>query len=445
MSLATGQTYDFNRIQKLTKRVYAKRLAEMLPEKLTVFADLCPFRGAEKGPGDDYYEPVRLTRSTGVTFNNDGSAFALRKGLASKSEGATIRGSEMLIRDTISFAAMQRAAKADTSTDSGKRAFVNATKDTFTSLAEAGAFYREMQLLYGCGGVADASAANGGIGAIESISVAAGGVLTLVITAATWMAAAWLGCENGEYDLYTPGGTKRNTAGTDSARTTVYVLQTVNPTTRTLSFTSEQATNVANALAGDVFFFAGARAVEMLGLEALCATSGSVFGISNTTYGLWKPQSITVGGQLSFEAIMNGAARASEVGFYGELCVMVSPQGWTDLVNDQAALVRHTNEKGGKVVMGYESIEYHGPTGSMRIKPHLLMKQGLAFGIPVGELERIGSTDLTFEMPIVGKMLSELPDNAGAQARIYSDQALFGTMLKGIVRWTGIVNSVVPT
>jgi hypothetical protein len=441
MSLATGQNYDFNRIQKLTKRVYAKKVAEMLPKKLTVLADLCPFRGAEKGPGDDYYEPVRLTRSTGVTFNNDGSAFTLRKGLASKTEGATVRGCEILVRDQISFAAMQRAAKADVGTQSGQRAFVNATKDTFTSLAEAGAFYREEDLLWGCGGVADAAPAVTGLAAIESITTATGGVLTVVITAASWAAAGWLGCENGEYDLYSAAGTKRNTAGTDSARTTVYVLQSVTPATRTLSFTSEQATNVAGAVIGDNFFFAGNRAVAMLGLDALCQTTGNVFGISNSTYGLWKPQAVPVGGQLSFEAILTGSAYASEVGFDGKLNVLVSPRGWTDLVNDQAALVRHSESKGGKVTMGYSSIEYYGPTGSLAVKPHILMKQGLAFGIPEGELERIGSTDLTFEMPIVGKMLSELPDNAGAQARIYADQALFGTMLKGIVRWSGIVNS----
>lgn len=436
MTATAGQNYDFNRIQKLTKRVYAPKVAEMLPKKLTVLADLCPFRGAEKGPGDDYYEPVRLTRSTGVTFWNDGSASALRKGLASKAESATIRGSELLVRDIISYAAMQRAAKADVGTQAGQRAFVNATKDTFTSLAEAGAFYREMQLLYGGGASATASIAK-----VQSVTSASGGVLTVVIDPTTWAPAAWLGCENGEYDIFTSGGTQRNTAGSDSARTNVYVLTSVTVSTRTLVFASEQATNCASVAANDLLFFAGARTVDMLGLEGICATSGSVFGISNSTYGLWKTQSVSVGGQLSFEAILAGAAAASEVGFFGKLSVLVSPRGWTDLVNDQTALVRHAESKGGTVRMGYESIEYYGPTGNMAVKPHILMKQGNAYGIPEGELERIGSTDLTFEMPVIGKMLSELPDNAGAQARIYSDQALFGTMLKGVVQWTGITNS----
>ncbi|HYC48037.1 MAG TPA: hypothetical protein VED01_21400 [Burkholderiales bacterium] len=441
MTLAAGQNQDFARLQPLTKRIYGTRVAEMLPKKLTVLADLCPFRGAEKGPGDDYYEPVRLTRSTGVTYNKDGSAFALRKGLASNSKPATIRGTEILVRDVLSYAAMKRAAGADTSNKAGQRAFVNATKDVFTSLAEAGAFYRELELLYGCGGIADASAAVTGLAQIESITTNSGGVLAVVIRASKWAPAIWLGCENGEYDIYSAAGTKRNTAGSDSARTTIYKLDAIAPATRTLTFSSEQATNVANVAVNDWIFVAGNRANSMMGLDAICQTSGNVFGISNTDYALWKPQAVDVGGQLSFEAIMNGAAYASEHGFHGKLHVLVSPRGWTDLVNDQASLVRHSESKGGTVRMGYEKIEYYGPTGNMAITPHILMHQGSAFGVPEGELERIGSTDLTFEMPMIGRMLSELEDNAGAQARIYADQALFGTMLKGIVRWHTITNS----
>jgi hypothetical protein len=77
----------------------------------------------------------------------------------------------------------------------------------------------------------------------------------------------------------------------------------------------------------------------------------------------------------------------------------------------------------------------------MKIKAHKLIKNGFSFGLPDGECMRIGSTDLTFEQPGFGKMISDLPDNAGVQARIYTDQAFFCRKPKAMLQITGITNS----
>ncbi len=433
MSLATAQSADFSRFQKLTKTVYANKLVSMLPDDVSIIANDCPFQGAEKGPGDVYSQPVTLTRPMGITFNNDGSAFALRKGLASLPADAQIRGSEILIRDQISYGIMQRALKADVGTDSGKRAFVNATKHVFAGLSESGAFVRELALLYGGGTAVGASLAT--ISAVSDSS----GTLTATISADTWVPAMWMGCENGEYDVYT-GSTRRSSAGTDAARTNVFVLTSVAPATRQIVLTSH-ATNTAAVQVGDVIFFAGQRATDMVGIQAACATSGTLWNISNSTYALWKPQTLAVGGQLTFEAVMAGFAKISEVGFAGTSNLYVSPRTWQDLVDDQAALVRHSESNGGKVKMGYSSIEYVSSTGTVRVKPHKLIKPSVAFALPEGHCMRIGSTDLTFEQPGFGKMLSELPDNAGIQARIYTDQAFFCDTPKAMLSFTSITNS----
>jgi hypothetical protein len=428
VSVETAQSQDFTRFQKLTKTVWANKVQSLIPDDLNVLAKDLPFEKKAK-LGDVYYQPVTVSRAMGVTFWSDGGVQALRKGLASKTVDAQVRGQEILVRDQLSYAAMNRSMGGD------KTAFIEATKQTFANLTETGAFMREASLLYGGG-----ASANANLGVVESVSDSSG-TLTLVITAATWSPALWVGCENGEYDIYTSGGASRSSAGTDAARTDVFVLSSVTPSTRTLVFVSH-ATNTAAVAATDQIFFAGARANMMIGLEAMCTISGSLWNISNSTYAVWKNQSLAVGGRLTFETVMAGLTKVAEMGHTGKVNLYCSPGGMQDLINDQTSLIRHTESKSGGIVkMGYSGIEFYSQVGVCAIKPHKLMKNGYAYGLPDGECMRLGSTDLTFEQPGVGKMVSELPDNAGIQARIYTDQALFIQKPRAVIQFTGIVNS----
>ena len=440
MTSAAGQNFDFARAQKYTKIVYADKVNRLIPEDLDIIAKDCSFVEKDKQPGDKYYEPVQVSRATGVTFNNDGSAFTLNKGLASKVENAELRGSEILLRDFISYAIMNRAMSGDMNTQAGRRAFVSATKETFLGLAESGAFFRESMLLYGGGANASASLAT-----IESTTSSTGTTLVVVVSTATWATSLWVGNENAEYDIYN-GSTQINTAGTAAARDNVFVLTSVDPSTRTLTFTSN-ATNVtaAASAANYVIFFAGQRTKDMVGIQAAFSET-TLWNISTSTYALWKPQSLSAGGQLTFEVLMAGCAKIAEIGYHGTINQYVSPRAWQDLIDDQAALIRHTDgtmtdKKGGTVRIGATGIEYVTQTGTMKIKAHKLIKNGFSWGLPDGECMRIGSTDLTFEQPGFGKMISDLPDQAGVQARIYTDQAFFCRKPKAMLQITGITNS----
>ncbi len=435
MGASAGQNFDFTRAQKLTKTVYAPKVLRMIPDDLDIIAKDCPFTQKDK-LGDKYYVPVQVSRATGVTFNADGSAFAINKGLASKFENAELRGTEILLRDSISYKTLNAAGAGDLSSDAGKRAYVGATKEVFLGLAESGGFFREAMLLYGGGANADASLAT-----VEATTGTSGTTLVLTISAATWAAAMWVGNENAEYDIYS-GATKRNTAGSASARTDVYVLTSVDVANRKLTLESEAATNVANVVANDVLWFAGQRTKDMIGIQAACSISGTLWNISNSTYALWKPQTVSAGsGQLSFEILMEALARVANIGYHGTINMYVSPRGWQDLVDDQVALIRYQELKGGQVVVGADDIMYKSQTGTLKIKAHKLVKGGFAFGLPEGQCSRIGSTDLTFEQPGHGKMLDTLPDNAGIQARIYTDQSFFCNMPKAMIMINNIVNS----
>lgn len=433
MTVSAGQALDYSRANAYLKEIYAPKVEDMVPE-IDRIAKAVPFVTGEKVLGRFYHQPVKLTKSMGVTFNNTGSAFALNKGLAPLVADALLQGSEVLVRDTMSYAMMQRALSGG-SGKGGAKAFVAATQDTMMNLTKSGSFFREVALLYGGGTGADAN-----LGTVESITSAVTTSLVIVVSAATFATALWAGCENGEYDIFSAAGTKRNAAGTAAARDNVFVLVGVTPATRTLSFTSIAA-NVAAVVIADLLFFAGARTLDMVGIQAACAITGTLWNISKASYFLWNNQTVAVGGQLSFEAILSGTAKVADVGFDGALNIYVSTQGFQDLANDQTALVRHADQKGGTVTMGYETIEYYSQTGKMRIIPHRLVKNGVAFGLPDDECVRVGSTDLTFEQPGYGKMVRELEDVAGCEVRQYADQAFFCKHPAYMIYYTGIVNS----
>ncbi len=435
MTVSAGQALDYNRANSYTKEIYAPKIENMVPQTDSI-AKCVPFVTGEKVLGRFYHQPVKLTRSMGVTFATSGGITTMNKGLAPLPLDAQIQGSEIIIRDYMSYGIMARALSGQAGTRAGAKAFVSATGDTVTNLTASASYFREMALLYGGGTGADAN-----LGVVESVTTAAGTVLTVVLTAATFATAIWAGCENGEYDIYSSGGAQRNAAGTAAARDNVYVLGTVAPSTRSLTFASINA-NVTTVVATDQLFFAGSRVVGMVGIQAACTISGTLWNISTATYALWKPQTVAVGGQLSFESVLAGTAKSADAGFNGNMNLFVSTQGFQDLANDQAALIRYAEKSKGDVEIGFSGITFHSQVGKTMVKPHRLIKNGVAFGLPAdGECLRVGSTDITFEMPGFGKMFSELPDETGVQMRAYTDQAFFCKHPGYMVYYTGIVNS----
>lgn len=433
MTQALGQNMDFPRFQNLTKIVYAKRVSDLTPEG-DELAKECSFTLGER-LGDEYHMPVTLTREGGVTFNNDGTVFPLNKPKARVTEKAKLRGSEMLLRSAMSYAVMNRAMTGTGSKDGDRKAFVNATKDTFVNLTKSASYFRELGILYGGGAAQGAN-----LGKIATVS-AAGGVLTITLTPDSWCTGIWAGAEQLEYDFYdATATTKKNIAGTDAAGDSVYRLTSMDPLTRKLVFATIAANATAAAI-GDIILFAGSFQKQGVGIEAACRSTGLLWSIDTSAYYLWKPQTLNVNGQLTFEKVLAGTAKSASVGFEGTLNVHVNPYTWQDLADDQAALVRHTDKAGGKVTMGYNAIEYVGQTGKLRIKSNKYVKQGLAFGLPDGHCMRVGSTDLTFEQPGFGRMLRELENAAGIEARIYMDNAFFCDLPGGLVMYTGITNS----
>jgi hypothetical protein len=433
MTTALASYTGTSQLDGIFKRVYGDEVVKAVPETDKIAKDL-PFVSEEKREGDTFNIPVQLTQETGFTFNTDGSVFTLNQPISNVDKNAQVSGAEFVLRSAISYAAMQKALKSGDSKASA-RAFVNATKDKVQAMISGASFAREVELLYGGG-----SAAASNLGVVSATTGSSGTSLVVTFTDASWCHGLWAGKENMECAIFSSGGTDRSTAGTAAAGDNVFKVTTVDADNKKVTFTSN-STNVSNVVATDQIFFQGARTKEMLGIDAMIATSGTVWGISNSTYNLWKASSYSVGGQLTFEAVLSGLRRPAALGYNGKMVLYTSTRSWQDLNNDQAALVRHVKDKaGGDVTMGSESIRYYGQTGELEIKPHILIKDGESFALPVDDCMRVGATDTTFEMPDgQGKIFRHLEDKAGLEIRCYWLQAFFTKRPAFCVKYSGIV------
>jgi hypothetical protein len=431
MTTATGVAADITRVDKMLKIAYADNIADVLPKNFTTLADDIAMMDKEKGPGNKYYQPVPTSISGGFTYSNSGAVVTLNQGISPEILNAELNGSEITGREFISYPALNRAAK-------GKRAFVDGLGHIVESLSKGAAKRRELALLYGGG--ASPTGAIGSLGVIESVAGSAGTSLVATITDASWNPATWIGMKDHEFDVYdaADGTTKNNTNGSD--RTLVFVANgVVDVAARKVTFISDAA-NVAAIAAGDFIKFAGAHGADMLGLSGI-HTVTTLFNIA-TTNAAWKPQSLAVGGQLTYGKLNEGLEMLQNLGFMGDLTLYTSGRGYRQLIDDQSAFVSHANSGrgpgGGKLSVGWDSIEFHGPTGKVKVKQHVLMKFGLSYAVPTQLCRRIGSSDLTFNQPGVGRTLIDIPDKNAVQIKIWADQALYCEYPNGLLQFTGI-------
>jgi hypothetical protein len=431
MTTATGVAADITRVDKMLKIAYADNIADVLPKNFTTLADDIAMLDKEKGPGNKYYQPVPTSISGGFTYSNSGAVVTLNQGISPEILNAELNGSEITGREFISYPALNRAAK-------GKRAFVDGLGHIVESLSKGAAKRRELALLYGGG--ASPTGAIGSLGVIESVAGSSGTTLVATITDATWNPATWIGMKDHEFDIYdaSNGTTKNNTNGSD--RTLVFVASgVVDVALRQVRFESDAA-NVSAIAAGDFIKFAGAHGADMLGLSGIHSVS-TLYNIP-TTNAAWKPQSLAVGGQLTYNKLNEGLEMLQNLGFMGDLTLYTSGRGYRQLIDDQSAFVSHANSGrgpgGGKLSVGWDSIEFHGPTGKVKVKQHVLMKFGLSYAVPTQLCRRIGSSDLTFNQPGVGRTLIDIPDKNAVQIKIWADQALYCEYPNGLLQFTGI-------
>lgn len=418
----------------LYKERYAKDI-ETLYTASTVFRDDVAFVPSAQQNGLNFNQPVVMSPEQGFTYaapSSTPSPAPMNAAVSMQMQNAVVAPYQMLARCVLDYETANRSI-AD-------RAFQPAALLQMTNVMEQAKTRLELSLIYGQEGIGK----NASQAAVNSTTT------TVTFTAATWADATFGASLNALVSFWTAAGVIIGSVAADQ----VFVITKISTSTKTITVTGSVAGStalVAMAAGGDLFYF-GARTSatvfnEMPGLSKIIGNTGVLFGIDAAAYDLWTGNTYSAAaGQLTFDKLNAAIAIAVGRGLISDVTVYVNPLTWGNLLNQQNAL-RHydTSYSPSKVQNGSKSIEFYSQTGKLTIKVHPFVKPGDAFAVPTNKLHRVGSTDITFQVPGPGgkdkDMFQDLVDSAGYQYKLYTGQTLFCSSPAQLVKINNIVNA----
>lgn len=403
-----GATNTKTSLDTMFKRSVADKVNKLMPTT-AILQKLYPSLEQRAKLGREYLVPVALTFEHGVTYGDD-TAFALNAAVAGVYSEAKVGSSPVILRSQISQSAANRLANDE-------KAFLNWAGLRAEVMKSSLAKRAELSMLYG----------QSGLGTVNAVPVGS----VVQITVGTFAPAIWGGMEGAEIEIYN-GATLVGTG----------TILSIQPDAAVPTLTLTGATGMASVAAGHTVWLKGSKTNDMLGIDAICQTSGSLFGIDNSIYQLWKTNSYAVGGAITFGHVLKAAAKpVAKGGAEGEAILLVAPDKYEQLNSDYAAY-RSTDSsyKSGRGVNGVESLEFHYQAGMISIMPHAFTKPSEAFLFNKDAFERIGASDLTFDTNVGGEGEFFLPmnGNAGYELRCQYDFSIFCNAPAKVVKLTGI-------
>lgn len=422
----------------LTSQTLTGFFKDMYGDQVKVIPDVSKFQKAikfieaSKQNGGDYVNNVILTQEHGVSYlASDAGLAGLNDRVPMVTGKAAVKGSNLLIRSGVSYEDAERAS-------SDKKAFASLVPMIVENMTESISKRLEISLIYG-----QSSLGKGDSGAVQ------GGTTVIVTMQAGQWSGIWAGAEQARVSVRLAGGTVKGP----------FAISAVDFTAKTISLIVASDVNGADgALTGaladidsesniDLFFYGSIIAStgafrEMLGLDKILTTSGSLFGITNTTYALWKGNAVSVTGRLTFAKLLSALNVPVIKGLQEKLMVFVPVETWQNLNSDQAALRRYDGSYSkDKAEMGAQSIKFYGQSGEVEIVAHPFLKESEAFAIPVDKYRRVGASEITFKTPGKGDdIFLNLENNFGYEIRCLTNQALFPRIVSTSVKIYGFTN-----
>lgn len=425
-----AQANTTSTLDGLFKIVYGEGPIPIIPE-VAIIQNEVKFQKTDK-IGKSYNFPVILSNEAGVTYLAAGAGVsALNSSIAATLKEASVDANQIIIRGQMDYEA---AAKATTS----KESFKSATELLVMNLQETGSKRLEIAFLYG--------QSSGGLG-IADTSVNSSGTKTVVaLTAASWAPGIWAGMENAQLNFYKTSDDTLISSSTDA----IFAIESVDYANRKLTVTGT-ATGItaldSHLSSGDCYIhFRGAKTAEPVGLHKIITNSGSLFGISAATYGLWTGSSYSFGSAAATTAkLLNLAGLAiSKGGLLGEASILISPKSFLNVSGTMTDLRRQNGgQKETEGIAGFETITLMGPNGKLNLVPHPMVKEGECFLIPFKQCRRIGTQEFSFKTP--GKANDELwlhlQDYNAYELRSYCAQQIIILKPAQCVYGSGIVNT----
>lgn len=405
----------------LAKEVFAEGGVPDLIPNATKIQNRIKFRQKDM-LGLKYVQTVRLSYPNGFTHaKGDGTAgaFTLRGAGKGNQGRAEIQGAQIILQDQMSY---EDAAKCS----GGKESFVNGTDYFFEGMQMSTKKRLESEVMYG----------GQGLGLISGTPATSGSNKVITVKASEWASGIWIGNEGMALDVYDDDNTTKLNTNAD------VVVVSVDVVAKTVTV-SGNSSDLAAMDDGDYLYYAGAFGNEMTGIHGILNNTGILFNIDASVYALWKStQYAPTAGQFNFQKLKKAIALSVSKGLDEDIVLFVSPGAWSDLQDSIEALRKTDDKDVKKVEIGTNEIVYHSQNGSVEIVASLYVKEGYAYGLCMPHWKRLGAKDVTYKTPGFGEdMFFQLTTQAGVEARLYTNQAVFCFMPAKQFIISNIVNS----
>jgi hypothetical protein len=426
------------------KKVYGN-LQQILPEDYPLQKDI-PFNEKQK-VGESYNEAVVLTYENGFTLlGNSTQLVEINPAIAGSVQQATVTPYATVLASVIPWQVASRAASQ------GEGAFYSATKFLVKNNLRSHGKLLETLRLYGQNG------ANGYLGYVSYYT-------------GTYRGAAFT---NGTGSLTINGSAVAFTNGINVAEQAILfqkgyfaagvwtgsegtIIQEVNAVGTVVKQGKVTGVDVANGVVFVDFIPTAASSTtshricyqgmttssDMIGIVNILTNTGSLFGIQTGSYDLWKGNVYDCNnGKLTLDILQKAAALAvNRGGLDGDLVVYMNPRSWARLSSSEAALRMYDESYSpGEAESGFETLKFHTQTGTLFVKAHRFIQEGLAIALHLDDWSRSGSAEISFKVPGMndGELMFPLQNQNGYAFRSYSDQYIFCHGPAKSILFTGI-------
>lgn len=410
----------------LVKQVYDDEVNKKVIPVSGILQKEVEFVPQDQHEGAQWNQPVLLQLPSGFTY---GAGLANYQTIVpSQVQYAFLTGSNINLQDGVANDLIAR-------TISNKNSFMTAAKYTLMALEKGMKRQLETDILYG----------QSGLGQCSTIATTSATTTTVTITDATWASAIWSGFEGASVNFYN--------AGTVVSALGDYTLTSVNIPNKTLLITSLSGpATTLQALNGTTLdiYISNSQGNQMLGIHSITAsfpgTPSTLFGLSTTSFSVWSGNQFAVGSvAMSLGKLEDGVGLAAARGAEDEdISTLINPINYTNLVVEASSARRYDSSfKQGKLDNGARALEYYGPTGLIQLVSHPFVKQGYAYGLPLERCKRIGSVDVTFDLPGFAGPALYVPSSTftGVLVTEFTSQAFYLEAPSHSIQWSGIVPS----
>ena len=412
---------------EIFKKVYGNKFDLVTPDE--EIGQSIPFSSAEK-VGAEFVEAFLLTNEVGITFaGTDIGEVSFEESQTGVVKQSSVKPYQTYLTSKIPIPFFTRSVGA------GDKAFAPGLELIMQNHIKSHHAFQEDARIHGqsatlLGAVSfapsgtvhprsagttytgDGTITVGGVAFTNGVNTSAKKIL---IQPGELAAGIWVGREGAEIEQIVMSGMTVAASG-------LLVSVDVNLGILTVDFTPVVATGISSHCLGFKYWH---EDKEMIGIEKILANTGTLFGISASTYSLWKSQTMALGGKkLNLKALQLAVARLKNAGGLKakKLNVWVNSETFAGLTQDEAALRKYDSSYAKKAENGFDEIVYNCAGVALNIRESRKVKEGHCL-LLTEDWVRSGSCEVTMNPPGINKeMVYQIPMKNVYAVHSYSDQ-----------------------